>query len=699
MSNSNIWNLYNAIGNIGKPTEGADVSIEDLIDQEKDSTIMELPDGSVSVNLGVASKETTEDQGFYKNLAHNMDDSELGRIANELLESIDSDLESRQEWLATRTRGMDLLALKLEEAKGDVGNTSAPVEGMSVVRHPLLLEAVLMAWSNARGELLPAAGPVKVVDEGERSLVGDQLAEALEKDFNYYLTKKAKEYYPDTDRLLLMTVFGGSGFKKVYMDPMRRRPVSESVDAEDLIVNNAATDLRNAGRITHRIRMRKAVMKRMKILGVYRDITLSPPSPEYDTVEKKEANIEGIMPDRFRPEDAEHTLYEVYCELDLDQFAPKQFKGKGLPLPFRVTIDKDSREILELRRNWREDDEDCEPRTTFVHYPYIRGFGLYGWGLLHLLGNSTTALTAAWREALDAGMFANFPGFLVAKIAARQQTNEMRVPAGSGVVIDTQGKAIQDIVMPLPYKDVSAGLTTMMDKIREAAERVASITEVKVGEGKQDSPVGTTMALLEQATKVESAIHKNLHQAQAEEFELLADLFREEPDSFWRGNRRPATNWDKEMFVTALNTYGISPVADPNNPSHTHRIMKVTTLKQLQAANPTLYDAKAVDTQVLKVLGFDNPEGLFAPPMPPPAPQVDPTVAALQMQAQTKMADIQARTATKAAEIADKQKDRDLKAQIAIVELAKTLATEPKSEAIVKRTLAQNPIKGGKPRG
>ena len=688
----------NVMGN-SAPSEGAEVPIENQAETASDTTIVELPDGSVTVNLGVQkSDEAQSNQGFYKNLAENMNDGELGRIANELLESIDSDLESRQEWLATRTRGMDLLALKLEEAKGDVGNTSAPVEGMSVVRHPLLLEAVLMAWSNARAELLPAAGPVKVQDEGERSLVGDQLAEALQKDFNYYLTKKAKEYYPDTDRLLLTTVFGGSGFKKVHMDPMRRRPVSESVDAEDLIVNNAATDLRNAGRITHRIRMRKAVMKRMKILGVYRDITLTQPNPEYDTVERKEANIEGITQDSFRPEDAEHTLYEVYCELDLDEFAPRQYKGKGLPLPYRVTIDKDSREILELRRNWREDDDDCEPRTTFIHYPYIRGFGLYGWGLLHLLGNSTTALTAAWREALDAGMFANFPGFLVAKIAARQQTNEMRVPAGSGVVIDTQGKSIQDVVMALPYKDVSQGLVQMMDKIREAAERVASITEIKVGEGNQEAPVGTTIALLEQATKVESAIHKNLHQAQAEEFELLADLFRDEPESFWRGNRRPATKWDKEMFETAINTYGITPVADPNIPSHVHRIMKAMALKQLQAANPSLYDAKAVDIQILKTIGYDNPEGLFAPPQPPQAPPVDPTVAALEMQAQTKMADIQARTQIKAAEIADKQKDRDLKAQIAIVDLAKSLAKEPKSEAVVQRTLSQNQIKGGKPR-
>ena len=653
--------------------------------ENPDLSITEMEDGSIVVDLSPSQSTQDKDEGHDANLVDEVAD--LGGIATQLLDAIENDLQSRAEWLATRSRGMDLLALKLEEAKGDVGNTSAPVEGMSVVRHPLLLEAVLMAWSNARGELLPASGPVKVVDEGQRSSESDLLAVALEKDFNYYLTKKAKEYYPDTDRLLLMTVFGGSGFKKVYMDPMRRRPVSESVDAEDLIVNNAATDLRNAGRVTHRIRMRPAVMKRMKILGVYRDVSLIQPNPEYDTVERKEAQVEGIDLNNHALEDKEHTLYEVYCELDLDQFAPEHFKGKGLPLPYRVTIDKDSREILEIRRNWREDDEDCEPKTTFVHYPYIRGFGLYGWGLLHLLGNSTAALTAAWREALDAGMFANFPGFLVSKLAARQQTNEMRVPAGAGITVDTQGRPITDVVMPLPYKDVSQGLLGIMDRVKDAASRVASVTEIKVGEGKAEAPVGTTIALLEQASKIESAIHKNLHQAQSEEFELLADLFRDDPESFWRGNRRTPTKWSQEMFLRALNTYGICPVADPNVPSHVHRIMKAMALKQLQGANPDLYDARAVDAQILKVVGWDNPESLFAPPQPPAAPPEDPTMVAIRVQAETKMEELNTRTKLKIADLQDKDKERSLERELAMVDLAKTLATKPEQAPVLNKAM------------
>ena len=562
---------------------------------------------------------------------------------------------------------------------------------MSVVRHPLLLESVLMAWANARAELLPADGPVKVKDVGQRSPQSDELADCLEKDFNFYLTKKAKEYYPDTDRMLLMTVFGGSGFKKVYMDPMRRRPVSESIDAQDLIVNNAATDLANAGRITQRIKMRPAIMKRMKFLGVYRDVELTPPTPQNTVVDLKEANIEGIDIQSTRQEDREHTIYECYCELDLDRFAPRHLRNKGLLLPYRVTIDKDSREILELRRNWDEDNEDCDPRTTFVHYPYIRGFGLYGWGLLHLLGNSASALTAAWREALDTGMFANFPGFLVAKLAARQQTNEMRVAAGSGVVVDTQGMPINQAVMPLPYKDITPGLLGMMDKVTQAAQRVGGAAEIKVGEGKQDAPVGTTIALIEQATKVESAVHKNMHQAQSEEFELLLDLFREEPEAFWRGNKRPATDWDKERFLAAVETYGIVPVADPNTPSHLHRLMKATAVKQLQAASPALYDPKAVDLQVLKIMGWENPESLFAPPTMPAAQPPDPRMAKVQVEAAAKMDELKTRAAIAQAEMIEKTKDRELKKQLAMIDLARTLAVHPEAEALAERTVTKTP--------
>lgn len=685
---SQLWNL--GLGKVplnGTPQPEEDVAVE-VIEAAvpDDSSIIVNEDGSVTVDTSPVSDGYVA-KGHFANLAEGMSSIDLSSLANGLIELIEQDDASRSEWLATRAAGIDLLGLKLESAKGDVGSTNAPVEGMSTVRHPILIEAVLTAWSNARGELLPASGPVKVSDSGRRSADRDQLCEALEKDFNFFLTKKAREYYPDTDRLLLMTAFGGSGFKKVYRDPMRRRPVSESIDAQDLIVNNAATDLRNSGRVTHRFRMRQSVMKRMKHLGIYRDVSLIPPTEDPSVVDIKQASVEGIAIQGRDEEDREYNLYECYCELDLDQFAPPSLKGSGLLLPFRVTIDKDSQEILELSRNWDEDDEDCEPRTTFVHYPYIRGFGLYGWGLLHLLGNSAQALTAAWREALDAGMFANFPGFLIAKLAARQQTNEMRVAAGSGQVVDTQGMDISKAVMPLPYKDVTPGLLGMIDKVQQSAQRVGAIGEVKVGEGKQDAPVGTTIALIEQATKIESAIHKNLFQAQSEEFELLADLFREDPESFWRGNKRPATQWDKDKFLQALDTYGITPQADPNTPSHLHRVMKAVALKQLQKENPALYDSRKVDSLVLSIMGFDDPQSLFAPPQVPGAPPIDPRLEKVKVDAASKHDELQMRAKMKEVDIVEAEKDRDAKRQLALLDLARTLAVHPEAESIVDRTI------------
>lgn len=688
-----IWNLGSAPMPPGKLEDANfDVIIEGDEVPHEDGVIFS-PDGSVTVDLDADAAVLDEDydpdapENFNENLALKLEQMRLGTISNEVLEGIEADIASRAEWLSIRAKGVELLALKLEEAKGDVGSSSAPVEGMSVVRHPLLLKAVLMAWANARAELLPAAGPAKVVDEGDRSPAGDELAEALEKDFNYYLTKRAREYYPDTDRLILMTCFGGSGFKKVYPCPMRRRPVSESVDAEDLIVNNSATDLRNAARITHQIKMRQSVMKRMQILEVYRPAVLTPPTPQTNVLEQKEAAVDGIQAEQTRPEDAEHTVYECYVELDIPEFAPSQFKGKGLPLPYRVTIDKDSREILEIRRNWAHDDEDCQAKTNFVHYTYIRGFGFYGWGLLHLLGNSTSALTAAWREALDAGMFANFPGFLIAKIAARQQTNEMRVPAGAGTIVDTQGKPIRDVVMELPYRDVTAGLLGMIDKIASDSDQIASTAELKVGEGRQDVPVGTMIAQIEQATKIESAVHKNMHAAQSEEFELLADLFREDPESFWRGKRRKPSQWSQEKFLKALDTYGINPVADPNVPSHVHRVMKAMALKQLQASDPTLYDRKKVDTHILQTIGWDNPEAFFAPPMPAAQPGPDPTVVATQILAQQKDRSDQTKIAIKQMDSEQKEKDRKLRYDEKVADVAIALAKEPESETVVNRTL------------
>lgn len=644
---------------------------------------MEIPlaDGAIVVDLAPLG-ERAETEEFTENLAEHLSEWELQRIGSDLLEGIQQDDQSRQEWLQTRAKGLDLLGLKVEEAKGGLSGSSAPLEGMSTVRHPLLQEAVLKFQANAYSELCPAKGPAKVVTFGDQALDRDALASSLERDLNYYLTTTATEYYPDTDRMLWWVGYGGMMFKKIYSCPLRRRPVSEMVDAKDLIVSNAVTDMRNAPRVTHEISMRRSVLRRMQILGVYRDISLSDTPADPDVVDKKVAEIQGVAAtNQNRPEDQDYALYECYCELSLPGFEHLDEEGEetGLPLPYRVTLEKDSGRILEIRRNWKDGDEDLVAHIPFVAFPFVRGMGFYGIGLLHILGNTTKAVTSAWRLMLDAGMFSNFPGFLFAKAAGRQMTNEFRVPPGGGAPIDTSGMPIRDAIMPLPYKEAGPSLMALTKDIAETGQRVGGTADAPVGEGVQNAPVGTTLALIEQGTKIEGAVHKRLHQAQGEELRLLTDLFRQDPEALWRTNKRSELRKDVTNTLKALEDYDIVPFADPSVPSRMHRLAKVAALKQLQAQSPMLYDGKAVDTVCLQEIGIGNPESLFAPPQAAPAP--DPI---MQAQLQLKARDLAIKEQKVASDIASEEKDRQLKENLATMQVAERIATHPGSLGAVE---------------
>ena len=592
------------------------------VDEHGNIMSIQLPDGSIEFSLDGEPLEKAEKEpreGWFDNLVEDISTDELGRISEELIKGIESDLKSRQEWIEDRAQGIKLLGLKVEIPGLAGAADGAPVEGMSRVRHPLLLEAVLRFQANARSELLPTDGPVKIREDNNNATdATDELANDLENDLNHYLTSTAREYYPDTDRMLLMLGFGGTAFKKIYFCPLRNRPVSESIDADDLIVNNSATDLTNATRITHRIYMKPSTVKRMQILGVYRDVDLSQAKQiKLDAAQREKKNQQGISENGTdNPEDRDREIFECYCELEIKGFEHRR-KGKetGLEIPYRVTIDVSSHEILSIVRNYDEDTKELpEPRQSFVKYTFVPGMGFYDLGLLHILGNTTNALTAAWREMLDAGMYANFPGFLYSDAGARQNTNIFRIPPGGGALIKTGGAPIQDAVMPLPYKDVGPGLMQLTDNMAQTGMRVGGTAEQAVGEGKQDAPVGTTIALIDQATKVLSSVHKRMHNAQSEEFELLVKCFRENPESFWQKNKRPARKWDEETFIRAINQVDLVPQADPNTASQTQRLMKVMALKQLQQANPAMYDPIAVDRMALQGIGWSNPEQFMVPP-------------------------------------------------------------------------------------
>lgn len=676
-------------------------SIQVVIEDDDNSThldpetgALEIPDanGGVLVNLD-DHRPKDQDQGdddWFRNLASEIDAMEMGKIANDLLDAIEADDRSRHEHLQIIARGLGLLGLKLEQPKSTVGDSSATSEGMSSVTNPLLLEAILKGWANARAELLPAEGPVKIAVEGDETPQQDQIAEALERDMNFYLTKTASEYVPEMSHMILWgTYFAGAGFKKVYRCPMRRRPVSETVNTEDLIVSNTAKDLRSCGRITHKIEMRPSVIKRMKKIGAYRDVDLTQPTSQPNAVEQKIAGIQGTTTQNDRPEDQPYNLYETQCELDLPDYAPADFKDSGIPLPYVVTIDKDAREILAIRRDWKEDDEDAERRQMYVKFPYIPGPGFYGTGLLNILGNLSAAMTAVDREALDAGMFASFPGGLIDDAAARQQTTvNFRVAPGEFAKVTTGGRPINQVVMGMPYKDPSSGLMAMREAIIAQSKSLSGAAEINVGEGLKDIPVGTMLAQIEQATKVMAATHKDLHTAHADEIELIIDLFRENPEDFFRCVKKrkqydkrnralliaqgvdpasipnaPVVEWDDAKFLQALDDYQLIPRSDPNTPSHLHRVTKAVAYSQI-VINPVIgpwFDPETIAKDICRALK-DDPNGRVRPPPQQQGapPDLKGMAAIMTAQSKDKQADAQIAGAQQKAGL-EQQKAQDEK--------------------------------------
>ena len=683
----------------------ADGDIEPTIDTDKGYVKVENADGSVTINIGQMANPTKKiDDDFHENIAMDIDGSTLGQIANDLLRLIEQDDQSRSEYLQQIVLGLDLLGTKIESPKSNSADGSTSVEGQATVKHPLLLEAIVRFQANAQGEMLPSAGPVKLRNDGLENKTVNIEAHALEMDFNHYLTSTAKEYYPDTERMFFSLGFCGTAFKKVYHCPIRRRPVSEFVDVKDVIVSSSETNIDSAQRVTHHIKMQPSIMKRMQLLGVYRTIPLTDAGPtKKNAVEEKIEDLQGVKPTQSSNLENElRDVYEFYCELDIPGYEHEDADGNitGLRLPYRVTIDKTSREILEIRRWWKQDDDNFLRKGVFVDFIFVPGIGFYGFGLLHLLGNSTMALTAGWRLCLDNGMFANFPGFLYAKQAGRQLTNEFRVAPGSGVAIETGGQPIQNMVMNLPYRGVDNGFLQLLQLIDSSGQRLGGTAELNVGEGNTQAPVGTTIALIEQAQKTMSSVHKRMHSAQAREFELLKELFKEDPESFWRENKFPAGTWSEDILVKALNDVNLVPMADPNTPSQTARIQKAMAIKQLQAANPGLYNAQAVDERIMDMMGINDAKSLFAPPQQAD-PMADPAMVMAQakmMDSQAKMAEVKVRAVDVTADAQNRIADRESKERISMLQLAREIAVHPESAPIAERfvkpetqKLADNP--------
>lgn len=649
------------------------------LDAKTGALLSELPGGSLLVDFGggggKSSKSGPADHDA--NLAEYLDDVELARISADLLDGIDADLQSRADWVKRVADGEKHLALNIEAPGSPSAAAGTAVEGQSTVRTPMMLDAIMRFQANASGELLPAEGPVKVMNSTPPKSMKQQLlsttgltsppdpsdndADVLELLMNHYLTVVDRPYYPDTKKMFFKQGYAGCGFKKVYRCPILRRPVSRAIAAEDVIVSNDEVCLQECGRVTHRIMMRQSVFKRMVKEKQYIDADVGTPIPPApDPIARAEDAIAGISPINFRPADYKHTIYETYAELELEGVADSD--DAGFALPYRVTLDKDSQKVVEIRRNWEEGDQRYIGLMPIVKYPFVEGMGFYGIGLLNIMGNATAAVTVIWRLAMDCGGFASWPGFLYADTVGRQDSMQMRVGMGSGIKVNTNGQAIHDAIMAIPYKDVTAGLLQIMNTIAEEGRRVGGTPELMVGEGRQDVPVGTTLAMLDQAVKVIDSVHKGMHIAQAEEHGLLRDQFKKDPDALICG--APAgMSIDREQVIRALNNCLLSPQADPNTPSHTIRVMKAVALIQLVQMDPKQWKIPDVYRRVAQMVGLGSVDELLAPPQTGTAP--DPKIMAAMAKAQIDMA-----------KLADNEKDRESKLKITQIQEIMKLALE-----------------------
>lgn len=576
-------------------------------DEDESYTVSVNEDGSVDVVVGEAEDEEDDEPGtseFDANLVEEPKFSgAIAAVIPDLIEGIEADIRSRDAFTKDYITGLSLLGLQIDDTTESAGLSGAY---LSRVRHGLLLESCLTFQARARGEILPADGPAKIRNDGDDTADRDQMASDLEEDLNHFLTTVATEYYPDTDRGLFLTAFGGSIHKKVYRCLRRKRPVSEMVELPDLIVSNDATDIDNAARVTHRIVMPRAEYREMVRAGVYADEILPEAMGDPSPTERKMGELSGIAAVTERPKDQPYTIYETYAWLDLGE-------GDDGPLPYKVSVEKDSKRVLECRRNWKEDDEERKARKRFVKWPFIPGPGYLDLGYLHIIGQDVKALTAIERILIDAGMFANFPGG-VKLSGGKTDPNQIRPQAGEW--IDIEGSVgnddIRKMFMPLPYNGPNAELVQLWDKIEQNARRKAGAVEIETGEGRTNVPVGTIMAQIEQQQVLMTGVHKRLHQAQQEELMMMRDLFMEDPKALTRGNPRPRRTWTFD----GLADLSFVPASDPNVPAQMHRVMLASAMIDVAAANPELYDQRAVHQRAWQAVHVSDIDSFLLPPAP-----------------------------------------------------------------------------------
>ena len=572
--------------------------------------ITETDDGGVEVDFEAGERDK-EDEDFYDNLAEYMSQRELGRIANMLLDEYDANKAARSDWEESYANGLELLGFNYEER-------SEPFRGATGVTHPLLAEAATQFQAQAFNELLPASGPVRTAIMGQETREKQSQSKRVRQFMNYYITCVMEEYTPDMDQMLFSLPLAGSTFKKVYFDDAMGRAVSKFVPAEQLVVPYETSDLETCPNITQVVRMSLNDVRKMQIAGQYLDVEVLPSQKDASSISDELDDINGSSSSHI---DYDCTLLECHVELDLEGYedVDEDDEPTGIKLPYVVTLSYDNGEVLSIRRNYREDDETRSKIRYFVHYKFLPGFGFYGLGLIHTIGGLSRTATAALRQLIDAGTLSNLPAGFKAR-GMRIRDDEEPLQPGEFRDVDAPGGAIRDALMPLPFKGPDQTLFQLLGFVVDAGQRFATITNMQVGDGNQNAAVGTTIALLEQGSRVMSAIHKRLHYAMKQEFKILARVMGEFlPQEY----PYAVEGADSAIMASDFDSrVDILPVSDPNMFSQAQRIALAQTKLQLAGAAPELHNMHEVYRDMYDALGVKDVDRLMKTvPDDEPAPK------------------------------------------------------------------------------
>ena len=545
-------------------------------------------DGSVAIVLDSEIQEELVGPDHSSNLAEYLQEGELEAMASDLIEAFNSDRTSRKDWASSYVKGLDLLGLKIEER-------DQPWPGACGVFHPVLTESVVRFQAQAITEIFPASGPVRTQVVGKYSDEKSNQAQRVEEEMNYLTTEVMTEYRDEFEQLLFKLPLAGSAFKKVYYDPMLERPVAMFVPAEDFVISYGASDLPTCERYTHVMKKTPNEVLKLMVSGFYRDIDLPDPSPEQSDIEEKYDEIDGESGFAMDSDDR-FTILEMHVDIDL----PEPFSDPdGIARPHVITIDKSSRSVLSVRRNYYEDDEKKRKRLHFVHYPYLPGLGFYGIGLIHLIGGLTKSATSILRQLVDAGTLANLPAGLKAR-GLRIKGDDSPLMPGEFRDVDIPGGAIRDNIYPLPYKEPSSVLYQLLGNIVEEGRRIGSVADVDISSANANAPVGTTLALLERSMKVMSGVQARLHAALRKELRILAkvvhDFMPEAYDYEIEGSHNRVKDFDGRVDVF--------PVSDPNASTMSQRVIQYQAALQLAQQAPQIYDLGRLHRQMLEVLGI-----------------------------------------------------------------------------------------------